>query len=180
MSTNLHKKMFQTLKKKRKKSFLGRCWAKIGLRKAQPSVWFQSREIPSPRQTSIDKTNDCVTKSERGALVRGSDPPSGHSVHNTAGGVWRAPARRLIQNTFGRWCVESRRLKFSIPFRWQKMNFFSGFKKVRRTPRAISRLLDHGSAWYFRGRHLHSLALPDTKRAGRGLILCRDRRSIVP
>ena len=49
----------------------------------------------------------------------------------------------------------------------------------RRTPRATSRLLDHGSTWYLRGRHLHSLALPDTKRVGRGLILCRDRRSIV-
>ena len=35
-------------------------------------------------------------KSERGALVRGSDPPSGHSVHKTTGDRWRAPARRLI------------------------------------------------------------------------------------
>ena len=30
---------------------------------------------PSYRQTSIDKTNDCVMKSERGTLVGGSDPP---------------------------------------------------------------------------------------------------------
>ena len=36
-------------------------------------------------------------KSERGALVRGSDPPFGHSVHQTAGGTWRALARRLAQ-----------------------------------------------------------------------------------
>ena len=58
---------------------------------------IRSGEIPSPRQTSIDKTNDCVMSSERDALVRGSDPPSGHRVHNTAGDTWRAPARRLIQ-----------------------------------------------------------------------------------
>ena len=30
---------------------------------------------PSPRQTSIDKTNDCVMNSEQSALVRGPDPP---------------------------------------------------------------------------------------------------------
>ena len=58
---------------------------------------IRSGEIPSPPQISIDKTDDCVMKSERGALVRGSDPPSGHSVHNTAGDTWRAPARCLIQ-----------------------------------------------------------------------------------
>ena len=57
----------------------------------------RSGKIPSPRQTSIDKTNDCAKKSERGAFVRSSDPPSGHSVHKTGGDTWRAPARRLIQ-----------------------------------------------------------------------------------
>ena len=41
---------------------------------------IRSGEIPSPRQTSIDKTNGCAMNSERGALVRGSDPPSCHSV----------------------------------------------------------------------------------------------------
>ena len=40
-------------------------------------------------------------KSERGALVRGSDPPSGHSVHKTTGDKWRAPAWRLIQTHLG-------------------------------------------------------------------------------
>ena len=58
---------------------------------------IRSGKIPSPRQTSIDKTYDFILNSERGALSRGSDPPSGHSVHNTAGDTWRAPARRLIQ-----------------------------------------------------------------------------------
>ena len=42
---------------------------------------IRSGQIPSPRQTSIDKTNDWAMASERGALVRGSDPPYGHSIH---------------------------------------------------------------------------------------------------
>ena len=86
------------LKKTNKKTIsVGRCWAKIGLRKLSQML-IRSGEIPSPRQTSIIKNNDCAMKSERDALVRGSDPPSGHSsVHKTAGDTWRAPARRLIQ-----------------------------------------------------------------------------------
>ena len=49
------------------------------------------------------KPNDRAMKSERGALVSGSDPPSevGHSVHKTTGDRWRAPARRLIQTHLG-------------------------------------------------------------------------------
>ena len=87
------KNKFQTQKKPEKKN-LGRRWAKIGLRK----VIVRSGEISGPRQTSMDEPNDCAMKCERGALARGSDPPSGHSVHNTAGDTWRAPTRRLIQN----------------------------------------------------------------------------------
>ena len=58
---------------------------------------IRSGESPSPRQTSIDKTHDCIMNSERGALVMTSDPPSGYSAHNTAGDTWLASARRLIQ-----------------------------------------------------------------------------------
>ena len=61
----------------------------------------RSGEIPSLRQTSIDNINDCAMKSERGALVRGSDQPSDHSVHTTVGDTRRAPARRLIQTPLG-------------------------------------------------------------------------------
>ena len=43
-------------------------------------MFVRSGVVPSPGQASIDKTNDRAMKSERGALVRGSDPPSGHSV----------------------------------------------------------------------------------------------------
>ena len=57
----------------------------------------RSGDIPSPGHISIDKTNDCAMKSERGALVWGSDPPAGHSIHKMNGDRWRAPARRLIQ-----------------------------------------------------------------------------------
>ena len=64
-------------------------------------MFTRSGEISSPRQTSTDKTNDCAMKSERGALVWGSDPPSDHGVHKTTGDRWRAPARRLIQTHLG-------------------------------------------------------------------------------
>ena len=55
----------------------GQILGQDGLGKTQAKGLIRSGEIPSPRQTSIDKNNDCVMKSERGALVRGSDPPSG-------------------------------------------------------------------------------------------------------
>ena len=70
--------------------------------KNSAKFFIRGGEIPIPRRTSIDKTNDCVMQSERGAPVRGSsDPSSGHSVHDTAGDTWRAPARRLIQTHLG-------------------------------------------------------------------------------
>ena len=34
---------------------------------------------------------------------------------------------------------------------------------------------DSGSTWYLRGCHLHSPALPDTKRVGRGLLMSRSK-----
>ena len=125
---------------------------------------------------STKPTTDCVMNSERGALVRRSIPPSGHSVHNTAGDMWRTPARRLIQ-----------RYLFNDVYKTDDSNSQSlpdgknrsDLGEERRTPRATSRLLGHVSTWYFRCRHLRSLALPDTKRVGRGFLPCRDRRSIV-
>ena len=159
-----HKKL-SNFPKKPKKTFL-----LIGL--------VRSGEIPSPQRTSIDKTNDCVMNSARGALGRAFDPPSGHSVHNTAGDTWRAPARRLIQKHLPTGVPKTDDKNLDPSPMVKKWTFFR-FGRERRTPRATSRLLDHGSTWYFRGRHLHSLALPATKRVGRGLILCRDRRYIV-
>ena len=92
---------------------------------------IRSGEIPSPRQTSIDKTNDCAMKSERGAFVRGSNPPSGHSVHKTAGDTWRAPARRLIPKHLGAAVLKNRRQN-SRPFSdGKKIDLF--FRFGRRT-----------------------------------------------
>ena len=64
-------------------------------------------------------------KSERGAPVRGSDPPSGHSVHNTAGDTWRVPARRLIQTHFLFLGADDvKRGKISDPSPMAKKTFF--------------------------------------------------------
>ena len=88
--------------------WLGIAWHKR--RSSRLSLWrpqklsqmfVRSGEIPSPGQTSSDKNNDCAMKSERGTPVRGSDPPSGHSVYKTTGDRWRAPARHLTQTYLG-------------------------------------------------------------------------------
>ena len=106
---SLQQQKNQTLKEKKEKQFLAGCWGKIGLRNTRRNVFIRSGEIPSPRQTSVDKTNDCVMKFERGALVRGSDPPSGHSARMTAGVVYVAVAGQAFETkTFGRWCAENR------------------------------------------------------------------------
>ena len=143
MSTNIEKNKFQTLKKKRKKYSLADVGPRSAWQKLSPML-IRSGEIPSPRQISMDKDNDCAMKSERAALVRGSDP-SAHGVHKTAGDTWRAPASRLMRTRFGRCCVENTRQKIWIPLRWQKIYLFSGLGEERRTPRAISRPLDRGS-----------------------------------
>ena len=95
------KKSFKLFKNPEK----NKSWPDLGPRSAWEKklspMFVPSDEVASPRQTSIDKTNDCAMKSERGALVRGSDPPSGHSVYKTTGDTWRAPARRLIQTHLG-------------------------------------------------------------------------------
>ena len=83
-----------------------RCCQKKGSLSKIPALTFlyrslccqlESGEIPSLQQTLIDENNYCVMKSERLTLVRVSDSPSGHGVHNTAGDIWRAPAGRQIQ-----------------------------------------------------------------------------------
>ena len=96
ISTNI-KKVSSKLSKKPGKKTPGQMFGQDRPEKNSAKRLIRSGEIPSPRQTSINKTNGFVMNSERGALIRGSDPPSGHSVHNTAGDAWRALARRLIQ-----------------------------------------------------------------------------------
>ena len=58
-----------------KKTILGPMLGQYWLEKSSGRFWVRSGEIPSPWQTSIDKTNDCVMNSEQSAPVRGSDPP---------------------------------------------------------------------------------------------------------
>ena len=72
MSTYLRKKSSKLEKKKRKKYFLGRCWAKVGLRKLSQKL-IRSGEIPSSRQTSIEKTNDCAFFGNAFPIVTGDN-----------------------------------------------------------------------------------------------------------
>ena len=169
--------MFQTFKKKREQKT---SWPDVGPRSAweKLSQMFHSKRRDSESSTDIDRQNQRLRhESWAGrARYRGPDPPSGHSVCTTAGDAWRAPARCLVQKKNGHWCVETDNKSSRSPSDGKKKDRFSGLGEERRTPRATSRL-DHGSTGYLRGRHLHSLH--DTKRVGRGLILFRDRRSIV-
>ena len=65
-------------KKREKKTIPGRMLGQDRPEKRSAKNLIRHGEIPSPRQTSTDKANDCVMKSDWGALVRGSDPPSDH------------------------------------------------------------------------------------------------------
>lgn len=69
--------------------------------------------------------------------------------------------------------------KIIDPSQKANIGFSSGWGEERKTPRAKFRPLDHGSTSGLRRHHLHLLALPNTKRVGHGLSLCRDQRSIV-
>ena len=88
------------------------------------------------------KTNDCVMNSERGALVRGSDPPSGHNcVHNTACDTWQAPARRLIQKHLSMVC-RKQATKIRDPSPMAKTDLFFRFweKSVGRRGQPLASL----------------------------------------
>ena len=56
-------------------------WGHNWLHKNSGGCLGLSDEGPSSRQTSIDKTNDCVMISERSAFFSGSDPPQGLRLH---------------------------------------------------------------------------------------------------
>lgn len=53
----------------------------------------------TPRQTSIDKTNDCLIISDWSELVSVSDLPQSYSIPTSVGDMWRRLTTRLI-NTF--------------------------------------------------------------------------------
>ena len=52
--------------------------------------WIRRGAISCFPHTSFDLINDNVVNSERGELVRGSDPPLVYSAHSGAGDFWRA------------------------------------------------------------------------------------------
>ena len=118
-------------------------------------------------------------KSDRDTFVKGSDTPCGRSLHDMAGDTWRARARRPIRNVYNRWCVENSRPKKLYIYAMAKLTLLLRLGEDRRTLGATCRPLDHGSTCCIGGRHKHHLVLPETTRVGRGLILCRVRRSVV-
>ena len=104
-------------------------WADLGPKSAWEKLsqtLIRSAEIPSLRPTLIDKTNDCAMKREQGEFVKGSDPPSGFSVHKTTGDTWWAPARRLIQTRLGA-AVKKTGDKNSRSLSDRKKGLLSGF-----------------------------------------------------
>ena len=76
MSTILETKSSKLLENPGEKRSGGDVGPRSASEKLRPVLLIVgSGEMLSTRQTSIDKTNDCVMNSERSALVRGSDPP---------------------------------------------------------------------------------------------------------
>ena len=115
--------------------------------------------------------------SERSAFVIGAPTHPRVNVF-TPWSVWRVLARRMIKNNWPPVCTKQVTKILDLS-RTAKKQLFFRFGGYRRTPPASSRLLEHGSTRYLRGRHLYSLDLPVTERVGRGPSLCRDRASIV-
>ena len=92
-------------------------------------------EIPSLcRQTSIDKTNDCVMVSERGSLARDSDPPQGHRIHTKTGDMWRALVRRMKKSN--RSLVHRKQMTKILDPPRNTFFFPPGLREARRTPPA--------------------------------------------
>ena len=120
MSTNRQNKKFQSFQKS-EKIIPGQLLGQYRPDKNSAKRLNRSGEVPSPPHISIDKTDDCVTSSERGEFVKGSDTATDHSVQDTAGDAWRAPARRLAKKNFHPRVRKTRRLESSIPPRWQKL-----------------------------------------------------------
>ena len=128
-------------------------------------MFARSGEIPSPGQTSIAKTNDCAMKSERGAPVRGSDPPSGQRCSQNDRWYVAGAGQASDTHTFGRCYVENRRLKLSIPLRWQKIGLFSGFRALDTAgnlspPRPRIHLISSGPSSTFTGLARHEPGWP--------------------
>ena len=75
--------------------------------------WIRRGAISCSPHTSFHEINDSVVNSERGELVRGSDPHLVYSAHSTAGDLLPAPIRLLLK-TFWRLVCRQLRQKLSI------------------------------------------------------------------
>ena len=154
LTKNIYMENFE---QKTKKRTPGRMLGQDRLDENSAKCLFRSGEIPSSPQTSIDKATDCVMKSERAALVRDSNPPSGHSAHTTAGDMWRAPARHLIKKKKSPLVFRKQATEILDPYPMAKNRLFGRFgRRAQDTAK--------GPTWFPRRRHLHSLPLPNTNR----------------
>ena len=127
----------------------------------------------------MGETNNRAMECQRGALVRVSDPHSRHSVHNTAADMWLARAKRLIETHLGTAVKKPGDKNLHLSPMAKNITFSGLVGEKRTTPRVTCRPLNDGSTRYLRGRHVHSLALPDTIGAERGFIPCRYSTAIV-
>ena len=107
MSTILQTESFKLLEKPEKN--------KYGADIAPASASEELRQMFSPKRrdsessTGIDRQNQRLRyNSERGALVRGSDPSEGHRVYTMAGDMWRALARSMIKINWSLVCKNQR------------------------------------------------------------------------
>ena len=87
--------------------------------------------------------------------MRGSDPHSRHSVHNTAGDTWPARANGLIATILGAAVYKTgdKSLRFS-PIATNR-GFWGLVGEKNMTPWATCRPLNDGTTRCFRRRHLH-------------------------
>ena len=108
-------------------------------------MFVRSGQIPSPGQTSIHKTNDCAMKSERGALVKAPTHPlvTVFTKRPVIGGGRRPGVR--YKHIWALLCRKHATKILDPSPMEKKKTFFSGLGEERRTPRATSRPLDHGS-----------------------------------
>ena len=140
-------------------------------------VW--SGEIPSPRQTSIDKTNDGVMHSERVAR-QGLLPNLGSPCLNS--GPWHVAGAGQAKDKayiFPLVCTKQTTKVLDLS-RMANIIIFSGLAEEHRKLSERTRPQDLGFTCYFEAAIYIRWACPTPKRVARGLGLYRNQRSIVP
>ena len=134
--------------------FWRQSWA-TSVEKFSSRSWIRSGVISCAPHTSFIEINDSIVKSEHYELVRGSDPPLVYTGHTTADDVCRAPTRLLLLNVILAAGVWKTWTKLSIISQGATNKTLRGLDG-RRTARATSSTLEHGSTYSLRRFHLHS------------------------